>query len=55
MRIPYGYILNGNQLTINEKAADIVSKIFNYYLAGASLQSCGYALCQWNPLSNRES
>lgn len=37
MRIPYGYILNGNQLTINEKAADIVSKIFNYYLAGASL------------------
>lgn len=37
MRIPYGYILKGDQLTINEKAADTVSKIFNYYLAGASL------------------
>lgn len=37
MRIPYGYILNAGQLTINEKAADTVCKIFNYYLAGASL------------------
>lgn len=37
MRIPYGYILSAGQLTINEKAADTVRKIFNYYLAGASL------------------
>ena len=33
MRIPYGYILSAGQLTINEKAADTVHKIFNYYLA----------------------
>lgn len=37
MRIPRGYILSAGQLTINEKAADTVRKIFNYYLAGASL------------------
>ena len=37
MRIPYGYILKAGQLTIDEKAADTVRKIFSYYLAGASL------------------
>ena len=37
MRILYGYIFKADQLTINEKAADTVCKIFSYYLAGASL------------------
>lgn len=38
MRIPYGFSLTGTgALEINESSADVVRKIFDYYLAGASL------------------
>ncbi len=38
MRIPYGFSLTDTgTLEINEDSADVVRKIFAYYLAGASL------------------
>ena len=38
MRIPYGFILTGSgTLKINKDEADIISMIFNFYIAGASL------------------
>ncbi len=38
MRIPYGFSLTGTgTLEINENSADVVRRIFAYYLAGASL------------------
>ena len=37
MKLPYGYVLNGEEIVIHEERADVVRSIFEYYLAGASL------------------
>ena len=37
MKLPYGYILDGEKIVIHEERADTVRSIFEYYLAGASL------------------
>ena len=37
MKLPYGYVLIGNEVTIHEENANVVRSIFEYYLAGASL------------------
>lgn len=36
MKLPYGYVLDGEKIVIHEERADIVRSIFEYYLAGAS-------------------
>ena len=37
MKLPYGYVLNGEKIVIHEERANVVRSIFEYYLAGASL------------------
>ena len=37
MKLPYGYVLNDEEIVIHEEWADVVCRIFEYYLAGASL------------------
>lgn len=37
MKLPYGYVLDGEKIIIQEEKADAVRNIFDYYLAGASL------------------
>ena len=37
MKLPYGYVLDGEEIVIHEERADVVRSIFEYYLAGASL------------------
>ena len=37
MKLPYGYVLDGEKIVIHEERADTVRSIFEYYLAGASL------------------
>ena len=37
MKLPYGYVLVDEEVTIHEENANIVRSIFEYYLAGASL------------------
>lgn len=37
MKLPYGYVLVGEEIVMHEEKADIVRSIFEYYLAGASL------------------
>ncbi len=37
MKLPYGYVLVGEEIAIHEERADVVRSIFEYYLAGASL------------------
>ncbi len=37
MKLPYGYVLVGEEVTIHEENANVVCSIFEYYLAGASL------------------
>ncbi len=37
MKLPYGYVLDGEKIVIHEERADTVRSIFKYYLAGASL------------------
>lgn len=37
MKLPYGYVLVGEEITVHEEKADVVRSIFEYYLAGASL------------------
>ncbi len=37
MKLPYGYVLNGEKIVIHEERADAIRSIFEYYLAGASL------------------
>lgn len=37
MKLPYGYVLVGEEIVIQEERADAVRSIFEYYLAGASL------------------
>lgn len=37
MKLPYGYVLTGEEIVENEEKAEVVRSIFEYYLAGASL------------------
>lgn len=37
MKLPYGYVLVGEEIAIHEEKADVVRSIFEYYLTGASL------------------
>ena len=37
MKLPYGYVLLGDEVAIHEENANVVRNIFEYYLAGASL------------------
>ena len=37
MKLPYGYVLAGDEIVVHEGKADVVRSIFEYYLAGASL------------------
>ena len=37
MKLPYGYVLVGEEIAIHEERANNVRSIFEYYLAGASL------------------
>ena len=37
MKLPYGYVLAGEEIVVHEEKADVVRSIFEYYLAGASL------------------
>ena len=37
MKLPYGYVLNGEKIVIHEERANVVRSIFEHYLAGASL------------------
>ena len=37
MKLPYGYVLIGEEIVMHEEKADVVCSIFEYYLAGASL------------------
>ena len=37
MKLPYGYVLAGEEIVVHEGKADVVRSIFEYYLAGASL------------------
>ena len=37
MKLPYGYVLFDDEIIVHEEKADIVRRIFEYYLAGASL------------------
>lgn len=35
MKLPYSYVLDGDEIAIHEERANIVRSIFDYYLAGA--------------------
>ena len=35
MKLPYGYVLAGKEITAHEEKTDAVRGIFKYYLAGA--------------------
>ena len=37
MKVPYGYVLNGEEIVVHEEKSDVVRSIFEYYLAGVSL------------------
>lgn len=37
MKLPYGYVLIGEEIIMHEEKAAVVRSIFEYYLAGASL------------------
>ena len=37
MKLPYGYVWVGEEITIHEERVDVVRSIFECYLAGASL------------------
>lgn len=37
MKLPYGYVLIGEEIVVHKEKADVVRSIFEYYLAGASL------------------
>lgn len=37
MKLPYGYVLDGEVIVIHEERANVVRSIFEYYLVGASL------------------
>ncbi len=38
MKLPYGYVLADEEIVVHEEKADVVRSIFEYYLAGASLE-----------------
>ena len=38
MKLPYGYVLSSEEITVHEEKADVICSIFEYYLAGASLE-----------------
>ena len=37
MKLPYGYVLVGEEIVIHQEKAKIIRSVFEYYLAGASL------------------
>lgn len=37
MKLPYGYVLDNEEIVVHEEKADAVRTVFEYYLAGASL------------------
>ncbi len=37
MKLPYGYILIEGEIAVHEERADVIRRIFDAYLAGASL------------------
>ena len=37
MKLPYGYVLVGEKITVHKEKANAVRSIFEYYLAGVSL------------------
>lgn len=37
MKLPYGYVLVGGEITVHEEKVDVVRNIFECYLTGASL------------------
>ena len=37
MKLPYGYVLDDEEIIIHKEKAGVVRSIFEYYLAGASL------------------
>ena len=37
MKLPYDYVLNGEEIAIHEERAGVIRNIFEHYLAGASL------------------
>ena len=40
MKLPYGYVLLGNEAAIHEENANVVRNIFEYYLAEIGRASC---------------
>ena len=56
MKLPYGYVLDGEVIVIHEERADVVRNIFEYYLAGASLgKIVDMLFARSVPSPNRES
>lgn len=37
MKLPYGYVLVGEEIIMHEEKADVIRNIFEYFLTGASL------------------
>ena len=37
MKLPYGYVLNGEEIAIHKERAGVIRNIFEHYLAGTSL------------------
>lgn len=37
MKLPYGYVLDNEEIVVHEEKADAVRTVFEYYLASASL------------------
>ena len=56
MKLPYGYVLAGEEIGVHEGKADVVRSIFEYYLAGASLgKIVDMLFARSVPSPNRES
>ena len=56
MKLPYGYVLVGEEVAIHEENANVVRSIFEYYLAGASLgKIVDMLFARSVPSPNRES
>ena len=52
MKLPYGYVLVGEEVAIHEENANVVRSIFEYYLAGAGLGKIVDVLCKMQILSD---
>lgn len=37
MKLPYGYVLNGEEIAVHEERADVVRSIFEYYLGAVHI------------------